>query len=89
MSDLISILRERAIFTGDKFHGRVADEIERLTAELNNETEAHKMTLNREDVLQARVEALEAENKELDGLNYIQAGMLAEAGLAATEQETE
>ena len=39
--------------------------------------------------LQARVEKLEAENKELDGLNYIQAGMLAEAGLAATEQETE
>ena len=75
------------------------DEIERLTAESKadkirladmeatceflHETEADN------ERLQARVKELEAENKELDDLNYIQAGMIAEAGLAATEQETE
>ena len=52
--------------------GKSADEIERLTAEVEaerwharNETEAHKMTLNREELLQTRVEALEGEHTEI------------------------
>ena len=73
-------LRERKRIENDR-----DAEIERLTAELADCKESDRLI----ERLQARVEKLEAENKELDGLNYIQAGMLAEAGLAATEQETE
>ena len=58
MSDLKT--REK-YFCGDL----AADEIERLTAELENEIESHKMTLNREDIADARNKVLERGLKEI------------------------
>jgi hypothetical protein len=47
MSDLISFLRERAIHTGDKFHGEVADEIEALECSLKISQEKHRLCIAR------------------------------------------
>lgn len=60
--------------------------IERLTTELKELGNKRDFCYERLCDERARVEKLESENKELDDLNYIQAGMIAEAGLAATEQ---
>ena len=59
---------------------QAADEIERL--------EAHCAGVEAGDkVRRERIEQLEAENKELDDLNYIQAGMIAEAGLGERDEQ--
>jgi len=43
-----------------------ADEFERLTAELENEIESHKMTLNRESILVKHIAELEAQIRNID-----------------------
>ena len=63
----------------------LTDEIERLRAE--NSILRRDFNEQGEIIawLYAKVAELKSENKELDDLNYIQAGMIAEAGLAALE----